>query len=58
MDHGSVICFSIYGGADLHFGAEKNPKQNLNQIWVDTYFDGNVSLSFKVVGFLDLMSII
>lgn len=46
VNHGTVICFSIFGGPDLHFAPEEMPSnKNLwkNQIWVDTYFDGNVS---------------
>ena len=41
--HGRVICFSIYGGPDMHFGAEPHaagaPRQN--QLWVDTMLGNN-----------------
>lgn len=36
--HGRVICFSIYGGPDIHFGAEPPTKgaPRQDQLWVDT----------------------
>ena len=41
--HGRVICFSLYGGPDMHFGAElpaaRAPRQN--QLWVDTMLGNN-----------------
>ena len=44
--HGRVICFSIYGGPDIHFGAELPtegaPRQD--QLWVDTML-GNDEVS-------------
>ena len=45
VDHGTVICFSIYGGPDLDFGLDKDSKSRNNQIWVDTYFTGKVILA-------------
>ena len=41
--HGRVICFSIYAGPNIHFGAELPtkgaPKQD--QLWVDTMLGNN-----------------
>lgn len=51
VDHGMVICFSIYGGADLHFGPEQNPVTPQNQLWIDTYFQGQASFYHLVPQF-------
>ena len=41
--HGRVICFSIYGGPDIHFGAEPPTKgaPRQDQLWVDTMLGNN-----------------
>ena len=41
--HGRVICFSLYGGSDIHFGAElpKAGAPRQDQLWVDTMLGNN-----------------
>lgn len=47
--HGTVICFSVYGGKDIHLASEP-PIHGVRktQLWVDTYCngEGDVSLRF------------
>ncbi len=47
--HGTVICFSVYGGKDIHLadeppaaGPEGGEAVKKNQLWVDTYCGGDV----------------
>lgn len=45
--HGKVICFSVYGGADIHLAKEPPIDGCLKtQLWVDTYCNGEGDVRF------------
>ena len=46
VGHGRVICFSVYGGQDLHLAKEPPIDGVLKtQLWVDTYRNGEEDVS-------------